>query len=67
MLGIINRTFLKKKLVCVIHEVEVNTLKKDNLSLYLLQCLLVFLGLAYYRTTVGSIMLMNLFIIVHSN
>ena len=53
--------------MCVIHEVKVNTIKKDNLSLYHYN---VFPVLSYYvvfRTTMGSIMLINLFTIIHLN
>ena len=53
----------------VICEVEVDTVEKDNLSLYhynvFLSCF--DLLLCYFRTTVGSVMLMNLFIIMHLN
>ena len=54
--------------MCVLHEVEVNTVDKDNLSLYHYN---VFLVLSYcyvvFKTTMGSIMLINLFIIIHLN
>ena len=58
----------RKKNQCVIHEVEVNTIRKDNLSLYHYDVFLV-LGYCYviFRTTVGNIMLINLFITVHLN
>ena len=53
--------------MCVIHEVEVDTIKKDNLSLYhysvFLSCFNLLLS--YFRTTVGNTMQMNLFIIIH--
>ena len=53
----------------VICEVEVDTVEKDNLSLYhynvFLSCF--DLLLCYFRTTVGNVMLMNLFIIMHLN
>ena len=53
----------------MIHEVEVDKINKDNLAFY--HCN-VFrhcfnLLLCYFRTTVGSIVLMNLFIIIHLN
>ena len=53
--------------MCVIHEVEVDTIKKDNFSLYhysvFLSCFNLLLS--YFRTTVGNTMQMNLFIIIH--
>ena len=59
----------KNQCVCVIHEVEVDMIKKDNLSLHrnniFLSC--CNLLLCYFRTAMGSIMLMNLFIIIHLN
>ena len=59
----------EKKSVCVIHEVEVDSIEKDNLSLYhynvFLSCFNLLL--CCFRTTVGSVMLMNLFIIIHLN
>ena len=59
----------KKISVCVIHEVEVDKINKDNLSFYhcnvFLHCFNLLL--CYFRTTVGSIVLMNLFIIIHLN
>ena len=72
MLGIITRTFhgfdQGKKSVCVIDEVEVDTIRKDNLSLYHYNVFLV-LGYCYviFRTTVSNTMLINLSIIIHLN
>ena len=52
---------------CMIHEVEVDTIRKDNLSLFHNNVLLFCFNLllCFFRTTVASIMLMNLFIIIH--
>ena len=54
--------------MCVIHEIEVDTIRKDNLSLYHYNVFLI-LGYCYviFRTTVSNIMLINLFIIIHLN
>ena len=52
--------------MCVIHEVEVDMIKKDNLSLYHYNVFLVFLILTYYRSTVGSIMLTSELVYNHS-
>ena len=53
----------------MIHEVEVGTIRKDNLSLYhynvFLSCFNLLL--CFFRTTVASIMPVNLFIIFHLN
>ena len=59
----------KNQCVCVIHEVEVDMIKKDNLSLHRYNIFLSCcnLLLCYFRTAMGSIMLMNLFIIIHLN
>ena len=56
------------KCTCRIHEVEVDTIRKDNLSLFHNNVLFCFnLVLCYFRTTVASVMLINLFIIIHLN
>ena len=58
--------YQEKKSVCVIYEVEVDAVKKDNLSLYHYNVFLSCFSCCN-RTTVESIMLMNLFIFIHSN
>ena len=53
----------------MIHEVEVDKINKDNLSFYhcnvFLHCFNLLLY--YFKTTEGSVVLMNLFIIIHLN
>ena len=53
----------------MIHEVEVDKINKDNLSFYhcnvFLHCFNLLL--CYFKTTEGSVVLVNLFIIIHLN
>ena len=53
----------------MIHEVEVDTVKKDKLSVYHYDVFLSCFNLlpCCFRITVGSVMPMNLFIIIHLN
>ena len=55
--------------MCVIHEVEVDTVEMDKLSVYHYNVFLCCFNLLLccFRITVGSVMLMNLFIIIHLN